>query len=113
VIIPKAVDARIDNIKNNAFLFVDNPKKIFIEIANLCFPTKKKKGEIHPNSTINLQAVIDPTVYIGSNCVIGKCKIDEHTIIYANVVLNDGVIIGKNVIIYPGCVIGFDGFGYY
>jgi len=113
VILPKDVDLKIKKNDERAFVLVNDPKKIFIKIANWCFPTNKKKREIHQSSMINADATIDSSVYIGPHCVIGKCNIDKGTIIYANVIINDGVVIGKNVIIYPNCAIGFDGFGHY
>lgn len=113
IIIPKDSDVKKKDAGGRVFVLVDDPKKIFIKIADWCFPTNKKKGEIHKSSVIDPDATIDPSVYIGPHCVIGKCNIDTGTIIYANVVINEGVSIGKKVIINPGCVIGFDGFGYY
>jgi UDP-3-O-[3-hydroxymyristoyl] glucosamine N-acyltransferase len=91
---------------------LDYPRETFIKILGECFPYKINWGEVHPSSTIDKEADIHPSVYIGPQCVIGKCKIGENTVIHPNTVIFDDVKIGKNVIIGPDCVIGYDGFSY-
>ncbi|MCX6671981.1 MAG: UDP-3-O-(3-hydroxymyristoyl)glucosamine N-acyltransferase [Euryarchaeota archaeon] len=112
VLAQKEIDNKKLNLKNKTIVLVESPRLVFIKILNKCFPPEKKAGGIHPSSEIHPDADIHPSVYIGPHCVIGKCKIQEHTIIYPNVIINDNVIIGKQVIISPGCIIGYDGFGY-
>ena len=57
-------------------------------------------ANIHPNSKIAENAIIDPFVSISEDVEIG-----ENTHIHPNVVIYDGARIGKNVTIYPGAVI--------
>lgn len=112
IISEKGIDVKKITINNKTIVLIDDPRGLFIEILNECFPSEKKLGGIHPTSIINDKADIHSSVYIGPFCVIGKCKIEANTVIYPNVVINDNVSIGKNVKICPGCIIGYDGFGY-
>ncbi len=57
-------------------------------------------ANIHPNSKIAENAIIDSFVSISEDVEIG-----ENTHIHPNVVIYDGARIGKNVTIYPGAVI--------
>lgn len=113
VIVDKSLELKMANFKGKSVIIVDNAREIYLKIINKCFPAKQIKSGIHPSAIVDAEAEIHKSTYIGAKCVIGKCKIGENTIIHANVVINDSVVIGKNVIISPGCVIGFDGFGYY
>lgn len=112
VIVEKGLDTNKLNTHDKAILLVDNPRGLFIKIADMCFPPEKKQGQIHRSSVIDSKADIHKSVYIGPHCVIGRCKIKANTVIHPNVVINDNVTIGKNVTISPGCIIGYDGFGY-
>jgi UDP-3-O-[3-hydroxymyristoyl] glucosamine N-acyltransferase len=112
IIAEKGIDYKKITDKNKTIVLVANPRGVFIEILNECFPPGIKLEGIHPTSIIDDEAEIHSSVYIGPYCVIGKCKIKANTVIYPNVVINDNVSIGKNVKICPGCVIGYDGFGY-
>lgn len=98
--------------RGKAIVLVDNPKELYVKILKKCFPIRLESGIREPSSVIHGKAEIAPSVYIGTNCSIGKCKIGFGSVIHPNVVINDCVEIGKNVIINPGCVIGYDGFNY-
>ena len=113
IIMDKGVDLKNTLFDNKTIILVDKPRETFIQILNAYFPLEVKMGEIHQSAVVDSEADIHPTVFIGPNCTIGKCKIGENTIIHANVAINDCVKIGKNVKINPGCIIGYDGFGYY
>jgi len=112
VILHKDIPVSKINTQNKTIILVSNPREVFIKILNSCFPLSKKQGEINTSAIIEKGAEIHKSVYIGPYCVIGKCKIDKETVIHPNVIINDNVKIGKNVTIFPGCVIGYDGFGY-
>lgn len=110
VIAQKDIDIEKLFSENKTIILVDDPKRIYIEILNHCFPQKINRGKIHPSADIHHKAQIHSSVYIGPNCVIGQCDIGADSIIHANTVIDDNVIIGKKVIIHPGCVIGYGGF---
>lgn len=112
IFIEKSEDVKKINTKNKTIVLVDDPRGVFVKLINKCFPLEIKKGKIHPSAVIDDEAEIHSSVYIGPQCVIGKCKIKANTVIYPNVTINDNITIGKNVTIGPGCVIGYDGFGY-
>lgn len=112
ILVQKGVDEKKLDYTNKTIVIIESPRQVFIKILNACFPPEKKRGGIHPSSIIDPAATIHPSVYIGPYCVIGKCSIQEQSVIYPNVIINDNVVIGKQVIISPGCVIGYDGFGY-
>ena len=112
VLVQKDIDFRKLYYKNKTIVLIESPRQVFIKILNMCFPPEKKKRGIHHTSEVDSEAEIHSSVYIGPHCIIGKCKIQARSIIYPNVIINDNVRIGKQVIINPGCVIGYDGFGY-
>jgi UDP-3-O-[3-hydroxymyristoyl] glucosamine N-acyltransferase len=87
---------------------------------------------VHPTAVVADSATLGADVAIGPNVVIGaSCTIGDRTVLCANVVLGQQVtlgaenLIGENttfktrsqtgdrVRIGPGCVIGYDGFGYF
>jgi UDP-3-O-[3-hydroxymyristoyl] glucosamine N-acyltransferase len=120
-------DEVINNTKANTFIcsdkhnysvnahkqivLVENPRYSFLQIVK-CFFTEALKCEIHSTAVIHSEAEISPLSYIGPNCVIGKCKIDDHVSIQANCFIHDGVQIGKHVNILANTTIGGNGFGY-
>jgi len=112
IIAERGIDVENIILDNKTVVLVDNPRDVFIKILNNCFKFVKKQGEIHHSSQVDDEADIHASVYIGPQCIIGKCTIKSNTVIHPNVVINDNVTIGKNVVINPGCVIGYDGFGY-
>jgi UDP-3-O-[3-hydroxymyristoyl] glucosamine N-acyltransferase len=96
--------------QSKILIHVQNPKLALALIANKYFLSKPSPG-IHSSTVIHLSAKISNSVYIGTNCSIGKCVIGENTCIFPNVTIHDNVTIGKNVIIQAGAVIGTDGLG--
>jgi UDP-3-O-[3-hydroxymyristoyl] glucosamine N-acyltransferase len=93
------------------FIIVDNPKLIFLRIAEQFFVRKRKYG-LHPSAIIDPEAEISPNCYIGPLTYIGKSKIGENTFIDGNCFIYDNVTIGNNVRVQAGTVIGSDGYGY-
>ncbi len=90
---------------------VINPKLTLIRILQKLYSPKINYG-IHPTSSVHKEAKISKNVYIGPFTYIGRCEIDEGTIIHGNCFIFDNVKIGKNVSINAGSIIGSEGFGY-
>ena len=93
------------------FIIVDDPKLIFLRIAEHFFGRKKKYG-IHPSAIIDGEAEINPNCYIGPLTYVGKSKIGNNTFIDGNCFIYDDVIIGNNVRVQAGTIIGSEGYGY-
>ena len=90
-----------------------NPKYSFTKVVMQFFTPPTVIGGIHPTAQISDAFMIDPTASIGANSVlIGTGSIGENTIIHPNVTIKGPISIGNNVEIHPGCVLGYDGFGY-
>ncbi len=111
IICDNSIEIDDNKINGKCIIIVDNPKLIFLRIANKLF-TQFIKPEIHPTSFITEEAQIGDNTYIGPFTFVGKSKIGNNTIIYGNCHIYDNVVIGDNVIIHAGTVIGADGFGY-
>jgi UDP-3-O-[3-hydroxymyristoyl] glucosamine N-acyltransferase len=90
---------------------VENPKLTLIRILEKLYSPKAEYG-IHTSSVIHRDAKINKNVYIGPFTYIGKCEIDEGTIIHGHCYIFDNVKIGKNVSVNAGTIIGSEGFGY-
>lgn len=95
---------------DKALIHVKNPRLVIALIAEHFFLKKPAIG-IHFSTIIHPEAKIDPSVFIGANCSIGKCRIGNGSQIYPNVTIYDNVIIKNNVIIQAGAVIGTNGLG--
>lgn len=108
-------DLSIELAKNvlgsKCLIQVENPRLVFVRVGNALYKQNPSNG-IHPTASIHPEAQIHENTCIGPFTYVGKCKIDEGTIIYGHVHLYDNVEIGKNVIIHAGCIIGADGFGF-
>lgn len=122
--------ASIDSDLPVTFLEVEEPKKIFAQIAKDLLPRPDWNG-------VSEQASIHPTAKIGKNVTIGpqsivceNAEIGDGSILYPSVYVGPGVLIGKNCEIHPfvtlfrnielgnrvrvfsGTVIGSEGFGF-
>lgn len=98
-------------IAEKCLVIVSKPKLVFMKIVTDLF-LKKVNLIIHPTAVIHEEAVIAENVHIGPFTYVGKCSINEGSVIYGNCFLYDNVKIGKNVTIHAGTIIGSDGFGY-
>ncbi len=87
------------------------PRLDFARIVQKSFTPPLPSG-IHQSAIIDPAARIHPNVYIGPFTYVGKCFIDEGSVIYGHVHIYGNTRIGRNVIIHAGTVIGADGFGY-
>lgn len=98
-------------ISSKCLIKVEHPKHVLIRILSQYF-AKAYEPFIHLSAVIHNEASLDPSVFIGPGCIIGKCKIGANARLEANVTVYDGTVIGSNVIIQAGAVIGSDGFGH-
>lgn len=96
--------------QNKVLIQVKNPRTAIAKLGNRFFVEKAEPG-IHPSATIHPEAIIDESVSIGANCVIGNCRIGKNTILEAGVIVHNGVKLGENVFIHSGAVIGTEGLG--
>jgi len=120
----------LNNCNVNAIV-VDDPYFAYAKIATYLSKPSSLPIGVHPSATINENALVDETAYIGPNVVIeeqvsiGKharilansfiganSVIGESVVINANVSIYSDTLIGDRTIIHCGAVIGSDGFGY-
>lgn len=111
IICPLKVNIRDEFLKDKLFVRVENPKLTLIRILQKIYSPKIEYG-VHPTSSVHKEAKINDKVYVGPFTYLGKCEIDEGTIIHGNCFVFDNVKIGKNVSINAGSIIGSEGFGY-
>ncbi|MBK9222913.1 MAG: UDP-3-O-(3-hydroxymyristoyl)glucosamine N-acyltransferase [Saprospiraceae bacterium] len=98
-------------MKDKVIILVDNPRLRFLQLVRQLFVKPITYG-IHPTAIIHEEAQISSKVYIGPNCIIGKCIIGDDVVIYGNCYLFDDVQIGNHTTIMPNSTIGGIGFGY-
>jgi len=96
---------------DKTLVLVEDPKLAFVRIMQHFFDHKRPHG-VHPSAIIENGAVIGHDVYIGPNTYIGKCKVEEDTIIYGNCYLYPDVMVGKRVLVNAGAIIGREGIGH-
>jgi len=94
-------------LKNNLYIFVDNPQIIFYHLSRLVLPAPKVG--IHPTAIINENAIIGSECYIGHYSVIGEATIGNNCFIDSHVIIGDNVSIGNNVRIEPNSYISANG----
>ncbi len=112
ILCKKSLHGIIHPKKDALLIFLDNPKFVFVKVANKIF-TKKKLVGISPKAVISKTARVGARCYIGPYTVIGEnCKIGNDTIIYDRVSLVRNCIIGNRCIINSGVTLGDDGFAY-
>lgn len=102
--------------KQQLLVFVDNPRLLFIKLAN-----KIRFGQnltVTQVPRISKQAAVSESAQIGKNSHVGdfttvddECIIGDSTIIGQRVTLKN-CIIGDNCYVQSGCVIGEDGFAF-
>lgn len=100
-----------DLLQKKCLILTDNPKLIFSLLLEAFF-VDKPRGEVHPTAVVHPEADLAADVYVGPFTYVGKCRIDQGSIIWGNCYLYDNVTLGKNVEIHAGCVIGDEGSGY-
>jgi UDP-3-O-[3-hydroxymyristoyl] glucosamine N-acyltransferase len=95
------------------FVFVDNPRLVFIKIAKLIkgYKDVSRKG-ISKHAVIADSAKIGKDCYIGDFTIIGDdCIVGDNTVIDSRVVLKNAKV-GNNCVIQPGTTIGEEGFSF-
>jgi UDP-3-O-[3-hydroxymyristoyl] glucosamine N-acyltransferase len=98
-------------VETQQFVFMDNPRLVFVEIARKIYEKKNVVG-ISEHAVVSEKAMIGSNCYIGDHVVIGdNCRIGDNTIIYDRVSLQN-CNIGDNCVIQPGVTIGADGFAF-
>jgi UDP-3-O-[3-hydroxymyristoyl] glucosamine N-acyltransferase len=115
-----------------AFIFVDDPKQAFLQVAANFAPKRArpeigisthayvsataligKDTNIHPGAHVGAGVVVGDRCDIHPGAVIGRgCRLGNDVVVHANAVLYDDVIVGNRVILHSGAVIGADGFSY-
>lgn len=95
------------------YLFVEQPRKAFMEVISLCFKKPFLSHSVENSSFVAADAKIGCPVSIGRNVVVeSKCVIGDYVQIGHNTIIKSGTIIGNRVTINANTVIGGDGFGY-
>lgn len=100
------------NLAPRLFVFVDNPRLVFIKIAKLI------KGNMDIRKGISKHALIADSAKIGKDCYIGdfaivgeNCVVGDNNIIDSKVVIKNTKV-GNNCVIQPGTTIGDEGFSF-
>lgn len=102
----------ISNYFPRLFVFVDNPRLVFIRIARLIKGYKDIRKGISKHAIIADSAKIGKDCYIGDFTIIGEdCTVGNNTTINSKVVIKNSQV-GNNCVIQPGCVIGEEGFSF-
>jgi UDP-3-O-[3-hydroxymyristoyl] glucosamine N-acyltransferase len=113
VLCDKALAESISAKPDQLLVLVDNPRLVFMHIAN-----RLRGRKIDFGHKISHSSLISKTASLGKNCSVGNFSvIDESCIIGKNTLVGDMVtikncIIGDNCIIQSGVCIGEDGFAY-
>ena len=94
-------------------IFLDNPRYVFVILANKIFEKQKRLTGIVPSAIISKIATIGSRCYIGEYTVIGDdCKIGDDTIIHDKVTLVKDCTVGNRCVIHSGVTLSDDGFAY-
>ena len=112
IVYPKELFDNAELPLDKTYIVVDDSKLAFSKIVREMFYQEQEIG-IDDSAKIHKEAQIDNGVYIGPNCIIGKCKIKNGTVLHGNVFVYDNVEIGENVLVQSGTVIGAEGFGFF
>jgi len=102
-----------DTSSKTAIIQTKNPKYAYLKVLEHFFLKPVSSSGIHPSAILSKGFILGENVSIGANSVlIGEGTIANNTIIHPNVTIRGPISIGSNVEIHPGCVLGYDGFGY-
>ncbi|MFC1912766.1 LpxD N-terminal domain-containing protein [Chloroflexota bacterium] len=111
IVCPEGIEPYEQDYQNKTLILVPNPRLTFARLIRKYFVPAIEFG-IHPSAVVDQKAEIHPKVYIGPNCSIGNCQIDEGTVLYGNVSVYPETELGKRVKVHAGTVVGSEGFGY-
>jgi UDP-3-O-[3-hydroxymyristoyl] glucosamine N-acyltransferase len=101
------INKKVECPPGKALIFTDDPFSAYNKLVSTFRPPKYSLLPTGETSTIGLNTVIMPGVYIGNYVTIG-----ENCVIHPNVTIYDYTSIGDNVIIHANSVIGADAFYY-
>jgi len=102
----------ISNSTPKLFVFVDNPRLVFIKIAKLMKDHKDNRKGVSKHAIIADSAKIGSDCYVGDLAIVGEeCIVGDDTIIDSRVVLKN-TIVGNNCTLQSGSIIGQDGFAF-
>ena len=94
------------------FVFVDNPRLVFIKIVKLMKDRKDNRKGVSKHAIIADSVKIGRDCYIGDLTIIGDdCIVRDNTIIDSRVVLKNSIV-GNNCTLQSGSIIGEDGFAF-
>ena len=99
------IDKQTDVPPGKTLLIGKNPFQVYDTIVREHRPFRPLSNQIHPESTIGANTVIEPNVIIGPNVEIG-----DHCCIQAGAIIHEHCKIGDHVIIQSGAIIGTDAF---
>jgi UDP-3-O-[3-hydroxymyristoyl] glucosamine N-acyltransferase len=103
---------RVNNRVPKLFVFVDNPRLVFIRIAKVMKDYKDNRKGISNHAIVADSAIIGRDSYIGDFVSIGdNCIVGNNTIVDSGVVVKNAHI-GNNCIIQSGNIIGEEGFAF-
>ncbi len=112
ILCKKSLRGRIKPRNGTQFVFLDNPRHVFVKLANKIFEKPKLVG-ISQSAIVSKTAIIGARCYIGEYTVIGEgCKIGNDVVIHDKVTLVKDCIIGDRCIIHSGVTLGDDGFAF-
>ncbi len=123
-------DKEPEKLEAKAVIVVSEPRLAMAKALSLFVKESRKPG-IHPTAIIHPKAEIEegvsagPWVFVGEGAKLGKgvvleagvfvgrgAEIGDDTYVGPWTYIHPGTKIGKRVRIGPGCVLGWDGFGY-
>jgi UDP-3-O-[3-hydroxymyristoyl] glucosamine N-acyltransferase len=94
------------------FVFVDNPRLVFIKLAKLMEDNKDIGKGVSKHAIIAESAKIGRDCYIGDLAIVGdECIIGDNTIIDSRAVLKNSIV-GNNCTLQSGSIIGENGFAF-
>jgi len=104
--------AGLINRISKLYVFVDNPRLVFIRIAKLMKSYKNNRKGISTHAIISDSAKIGRDCYVGDFTIIGDdCIVGDNSVIDSKVVVKNATV-GNNCVIQPGSTIGEEGFAF-
>ncbi len=102
----------LSNNRPKLFVFVDNPRLVFIKIVKLMKAHKDNRKGISKHAIVSDSAKIGRDSYLGDLAIVGEeCIVGDNTIIDSRVVLKNSIV-GDNCTLQSGSIIGEDGFAF-
>lgn len=118
-------------IEGRNLLRAKNPYVVLARVLELFHPHGKQESGVHPTATVEADASVHPSAWVGPGSVIGsgvvleegvqvhpltvvgkRSRIGRETILYPRVVVYPDTQVGARCIVHSGAVLGSDGFGF-